>query len=301
MLNRSGTINTFHNKLFDHKSESRATIATSLLLALAAHGLLIFALSFSLEDPATPSKTMEITLASFPSEKEPEKADYLAQANQQGSGTLDEKARPSSDLPAPIQDTIPKPVQLQEQAAQLPKSTPKKAKQVTTVAKSETIAPATSRVSKLSPSPEDMPPKPRIDLSAEIASLEAEFFQKRQAYAKRPVVHRINAASTRKADVYYQEAWRRKVMRIGTINYPAQARQQKIYGELRVAVQIRRDGSLKSIEIVDSSGSNVLDNAARNIVRMSAPFSPFPPELQEYDVIEIIRTWRFEPGDMFRG
>ena len=270
-------------------------------MALIAHAFLIFAISFTLQDQEPPPRTMEITLASFPSDKAPEKADYLAQENQQGSGTLDEKAKPSSDMPAPIQDTVPKPVELKQQTAQLPKSQPKKAKRVTTVTKSETKAPKATKASKLSPSPKDKKPRPRIDLSAEIASLEAEFFHKRQAYAKRPVIHRINAASTQKSDIYYQEAWRRKVMRIGTINYPAQARQQKIYGELRVAVQIRRDGSLKSIEIIDSSGNNVLDNAARSIVRMSAPFSPFPPELQEYDVIEIIRTWRFEPGDLFRG
>ncbi len=101
--------------------------------------------------------------------------------------------------------------------------------------------------------------------------------------------------------MYYQEAWRRKVMRIGTINYPIQARQEKIYGELRVAVKIRRDGSLQGIEIIRSSGHKVLDEATLRIVRMAAPFAPFPDELKEYDVIEIIRTWRFEPGDMFSG
>ena len=282
------------------KGVSETSFAASLVIALAAHVLLIFAISFSLQDQKPPARTIEITLASFPSEKEPDQADYLAQSNQQGSGSLDEKAKPSSDLPAPFQDRTPKPVDLYQQAAQLPKTEPKKSKRVTAI-RSETKAPSEKKKKPRIQQKENRPPRPQIDLTAEIASLEADFFKKRQAYARRPVVHRINAASTRQSDVYYQEAWRRKVIRIGQINYPAQARREKIYGELRVAVQIRRDGSLKDIDILQSSGNDVLDRAARNIVRMSAPFSPFPPELQEYDVIEIIRTWRFEPGDLFRG
>ncbi|MTI14973.1 TonB family protein [Sansalvadorimonas verongulae] len=278
----------------------KPTIAISALIAIAFHGFLLYGLSFALQAPEPPARTLEITLATFPSEKPPEKADYLAQENQQGSGSLDEKALPSSDVKAAFQSDKPNTVQLQQQEAQLPESQPKKAKRITST-RSDTKVAAEDVQKKPNPVPSEKPPRPQIDLSKEIASLEADFFRKRQAYAKKPVVHRINSASTRKADVYYQEAWRRKVMRIGTINYPVEARKKKIYGELRLAVQIRRDGSLKGIEVVHSSGHKVLDESAKNIVRMSSPFSPFPPELQEYDVIEIIRTWRFEPGDIFGG
>ena len=272
----------------------------SLTIALAIHGLVIYGLSFTIEPPQPPAQSMEITLAHFATDKTPDQADYLAQENQKGSGSLDKKARPSSDLPAPFQDNIPRPVQLQQQQAQIPKSEPQISKRVTSI-ESKTLTPSKTVSRKPTPEKSENIPRRRINLSQEIASLEADFFKKRQAYAKKPAVHRINAASTRKSDVYYQEAWRRKVMRIGTINYPAQARQERLYGELRVAVQIRRDGSLKKVVITQSSGHKVLDDAAINIVRMAAPFSPFPPELQDHDVIEIIRTWRFEPGDNFSG
>ena len=274
--------------------------AVSLTAAVVLHVLIIYGLGFTIEPQQMPAQTMEITLATFPMEKEPENADYLAQENQQGSGTLDEKARPSSDFQAPFQDNSPKQVQLQQQIAQIPESKPEKTEQITSI-RSETTTQSQDIQKKDIPVEDVKPPSPRIDLSAEIASLEADFFQKRQAYAKKPVIHRINTASTRKSDVFYQEAWRRKVMRIGTINYPVEARRQKIYGELRVAVQIRRDGSLKNVEILQSSGYRILDDAAINIVRMAAPFAAFPPELQDYDVIEIIRTWRFEPGNLFSG
>ena len=64
---------------------------------------------------------------------------------------------------------------------------------------------------------------------------------------------------------------------------------------LRVA--IRRDGSLDSVELIESSGHQVLDNAALRIVRLAAPFAPFTGDLAEFGLLEITRTWRFEPGD----
>jgi protein TonB len=42
----------------------------------------------------------------------------------------------------------------------------------------------------------------------------------------------------------YVEDWRIKVERIGNLNYTAQARQQKIYGQLLLSVAINADGSL---------------------------------------------------------
>ena len=40
------------------------------------------------------------------------------------------------------------------------------------------------------------------------------------------------------------------------------------------------------------------EEAALDIVRLSAPFAPFYGELAaQFDQVEIIRTWRFERGD----
>ena len=273
----------------------------SLAVAAGLHILVLYGLGFTVEDLKPPARTMEVTLATFPSDDVPDKADYLAQSNQQGSGTLDKKALPSTDSVAPFQSKTPQQVQLEQQAPVLSVSEKAESKTVTSVASSSFKSPVASENSKVNPVGTKQPPRARIDLSKEIASLEADFRDKRQAYAKKPVIHRINAVSTRASDKFYQEAWRRTVIRIGTLNYPAQARKDKIYGELRVAVQIRRDGSLRNVEVLRSSGYKILDDAARRIVRMAAPFAPFPQELQKYDVIEIIRTWRFEPGDRFSG
>ena len=84
---------------------------------------------------------------------------------------------------------------------------------------------------------------------------------------------------------------------VGNLNYPAEARANRIYGSLRLMVQINRDGSLRDVRILESSGEKILDDAAIRIVRLAAPFMPFTGELMDVDVLEIIRTWRFEPGD----
>jgi protein TonB len=144
-------------------------------------------------------------------------------------------------------------------------------------------------------------PAPQFDssqLSAEISSLEADLAKERQAYAKRPRIHRLTAASTmRDKGAWYKEEWRKKIERIGNLNYPDEARRQRIYGSLRLLVSINRDGSLYEVQVLESSGQPLLDQAAQRIVRLAAPFAPFSGDLADIDRLEIIRTWRFERGD----
>ena len=59
------------------------------------------------------------------------------------------------------------------------------------------------------------------------ASLEAELANEQQQYAKRPRIHRLNAASTmRDKGAWYKEEWRKKVERVGNLNYPDEARRR---------------------------------------------------------------------------
>ena len=96
-------------------------------------------------------------------------------------------------------------------------------------------------------------------------------------------------------DHWYLESWRRKVERIGKLNYPERARARKLYGSLRLLVAIEPDGTLRDARVIDSSGHKVLDEAAMRIVRLAAPYAPFPPGMRKHtDVLEIVRTWRFK-------
>jgi len=67
-----------------------------------------------------------------------------------------------------------------------------------------------------------------------------------------------------------------------------------------MAVTINADGSLKAINIRQSSGHKILDDAAARIVRLAAPFARFPENIRkDTDEMVITRTWEFEPGQRF--
>jgi len=88
------------------------------------------------------------------------------------------------------------------------------------------------------------------------------------------------------------------VERIGNLNYPEQARQQKVFGSLKLSVSIRADGSVESIEVNKSSGQRILDAAAMRIVKLAAPYSPLPPNItKDVDILTITRTWTFTSSD----
>lgn len=96
----------------------------------------------------------------------------------------------------------------------------------------------------------------------------------------------------------YMDAWRIKVEAIGNLNYPEEARRQGLTGELVLDVALKQDGSVKYMTVLRSSGSSILDEAALRIVRLAAPFAPFPEAIRsETDFLHIIRTWRFERGN----
>lgn len=270
----------------------------TLLIAGLLHLAIILGVGFTVSDLPELSKSLDVTLATFKSEKEPEKADFIAQDNQQGSGTLDKEATPTTTEKAPFQDTKVNKVQVESAVEPTPVAPEVKKIISTTQAQKQKVA----STPKVQTKPQPARKTPIIDrnqLSADIASLEAELAFEQQKYAKRPRVSRQNTAATKRdISAWYRDAWRKKVERVGNLNYPDEARRNGIYGSLRVLVVIKSDGSLETMRILESSGHQVLDQAALNIVRTSAPFAHFTGELaKNYDQVEIIRTWRFERGD----
>ena len=271
----------------------------TLFLAALVHLALILGVGFSFTKPTEIRRTMEITLATFKSEKAPEKADFQAQENQQGSGSLDKKAVPTTTEVAPFQDSkVNKVTPPPAARPEVPAPVQAKAAVTTQAPKAQKVQ-AQPRESKPQPKPKAAVPEfDSSQLSSQIASLEAELSNEQQKYAKRPRIHRLNAASTmRDKGAWYKEEWRKKVERVGNLNYPDEARRQQIYGSLRMMVSINRDGSLFEVLVLESSGQPLLDQAAQRIVRLAAPFAPFTGDLAEFDRLEIIRTWRFARGD----
>jgi len=275
----------------------------TVFLAVALHAAIILGVTFTYIESRSASQTMEVTLAQHESENKPEDADFLAQANQRGSGTLEEKALTTSPNESEFQDvvareTIPEP--LPEPVA----DTKPEIDAVVTSISPDTRKSADDEQRKSEAENEaDIDRKTLRERSLEIASLEARLDRKRQIYAKRPRIKRLTSLSTMSSvDAHYLNSWRRKIESIGNLNYPSEASRRNIYGNLRLMVAIKPDGSLKEIELLESSGHEVLDQAAIRIVKLAAPFAPFPDSLRETtDILEIIRTWQFRKNSSLRS
>ncbi|MCP4125970.1 MAG: TonB family protein, partial [Gammaproteobacteria bacterium] len=132
----------------------------------------------------------------------------------------------------------------------------------------------------------------------EIARLSAELDRKTKAYAKRPRRKTISANTQEYRYTNYMDAWRKKVERVGNLNYPDAAKRQLLFGGVVLHVAIRNDGTVNKIRILKSSGHKLLDDAAVRIVRLSAPFAPFPKEIRkEVDLLDIVRTVQFQSNN----
>jgi protein TonB len=126
-----------------------------------------------------------------------------------------------------------------------------------------------------------------------LARSQAEISKQISDYQKRPRKHHYMPSTSEFRYARYFEDWRARVEKIGNENYPPEAR-GRYYGSLRMTVAIRKDGSVADTVLEKSSGSPVLDRAARRIVMQAAPYSPFPPDIaKDTDILEITRTWIF--------
>lgn len=277
---------------------STERLGITLFLAALAHIAIILGVGFTVKQLPAQNTSLDITLSTFISEKAPDKADFLAQSNQQGSGSLEEEAAPTTTELAEFQDSKVQPIQIDsapEQQLEMVQEQPLLMTQATSWQQLEKQYENTEQQL----SPEALPERDNPQISAEIASLKAALAIERQEYAKRPRISRQNTAATKQdISAQYRDEWRRKVEAIGNMNYPQAARQDGIYGSLRLLVVVSKDGALQEMRILEPSGEPILDLAALDIMRKSAPFSPFDRELaSQFDQIEIIRTWRFERGN----
>ena len=264
----------------------------TLLLALALHAMFILGVSFTREPHSRAASKLEITLAQYKSDSKPKRADFLAQHNQEGSGTLDEKALLTTRKTSDFQDNVIRdisPVQQiaakKQQSAQTALVATRSRAEQKTALKTDSENPAQEAQGQLTIQQRNL----------EIASLEAKLDIQRQAYAARPRVRRLTSVAASYAeDAQYLNHWRERIENVGNSNYPARARDQDIYGELRLMVALLPNGEVSEVKVLESSGHKILDQAAIRIVHMAAPYDAFPAAMRrQVDVLEIIRTWRF--------
>jgi periplasmic protein TonB len=239
---------------------------------------------------------LDVVLVNAKTRERPLHADVLAQANLDRGGNVDEPRRAKTPLPVteprrPGKDLAAAQRRVRELEA-------RQQQLLAQARESKTrVPPQAPRAEQAEPPPPQPSGRDLADLSLAAMRLQAQIARQIDDYQKRPRKKFIGASAAEYRFAQYEEDWRAKVERLGTVNYPAAAR-GKLYGNLRLTVTLRPDGTVAAIDLERSSGLKVLDAAAFRIVRMASPFAAFPPDIRrDTDLLIITRTWFFGQGN----
>ena len=306
-------------------------LGVTFFFAILAHLIVMLGVTFTQEDrPERHATTLDVVLVPPDAEAVPERPDHMARANRDGGGDGAERVRPEAPPPAPAASIEPSMATMpagDETAASGASAASIEPSMAAMPAEDETAASGTSAVESrpasrparpaVAPAPapttatvaEDgpaAPPLPARDTGAAppasrstaLAALGAELERKLREYPRRPRRKWISARTREHRFAAYMDAWRRKVERVGNLNYPEEAVRRGLSGSLLLEVALNPDGTVRDIVLRRSSGRRVLDAAAVRTVRLAAPFAKFPEDFAgEVDVLHVERTWIFHSGN----
>ncbi len=310
--------------------DDRKRLGVMLGVSVVIHVIL---LSFKFAAPELkklkdPTAALEVVLVNAKTKSAPIKAEALAQSSLDRGGNTDADRRMKSPLPVPknkpkeMSAKLAAEARLASQRAaptqapvtrkeQRPEELEKPVRELITQVKpsrpvesqpSQMAAASSPEQGKQEATPRTVNAADLVAQSLDAARLEAQISKDWDNYQKRPKRKFIGARVREYRFATYVEAWRQKVEKVGTLNYPEEAKAQKLYGSLRMTVNIKADGSIESVELNQSSGHPVLDDAARRIVELAAPYADFPPDIRkDTDIISITRTWTFTREDTLSG
>lgn len=266
-------------------------LGMTLFFAILFHGIIILGVTF-ISSPSANNMTpsLDVILVNTHNPSEPDKADYLAQVSQDGGGNSDKKVRPTDLFTAPTLSPQPG-IAMMQSTAQRQRIQHSKERELLTTRQSDFKVAAQKKNRQ-----EDKHTlvQPNQQSNTMPARLVEELSLVYEAYAQKPREKFLNSRTREYIAAGYMRNWIDKVERLGNADYPDEAIRNKLSGTLILDVAINADGSLHKMELRQSSGHQILDDAAKRIVRMSAPFDVFPNKLrQQADIIHITRSWEF--------
>jgi protein TonB len=278
----------------------RDRLLATLFLAGVLHALVILGVTFNVaanEGDGAPGLEVVLTSDELPTADRNDTAAYLAQRTQLGSGNTEESV-------APRNRASRRPVQGQDgeadgEASQPPSETAGGEEPVLTTSAWSTEIRLVADAGEAG----DSTRKPLLIASrpGDEATAEDEAGPAQLRGPKRDELW-VTPDSREAKLAPYLDAWRRKVERIGTLNYPAAALEQSGPASPVLEVAIGADGTLIKAEVRRSSGVAQLDQAALEILKLSSPFDPFPAEMaREYRLLRFAYEWQFEGGRVARG
>lgn len=265
-----------------------------LFLAALIHGVLIIGIAFNpaLIDEFAEAISLEVTIVADTDQHidRPDRAEYLAQASQEGGGNTAEQVRPSSAQvsAAPIDNVGT------ENGNDFTDSTTHER------AADELLASQQQQDFDVVDAPRSEPqPEQRIALALEKGSdtslpLPQEDRATLLIHDDDPRQLVISADTEESSVASYLDNWKRRIEAVGDEYFPELGSLDGLTGSPTLEVSIRSSGELAEIVIRKSSGSAVLDQAALDILRRASPFDPFPVEIRsDYDSLRFAYKWLF--------
>lgn len=290
---RSEAIDEFDSPLIDRRRNRTLWIA--LGVSMFVHAVLL-AIHFDFPMPSlnTVQPVLEVVLVNAKSHRKPVKADALAQVDLDGGGNTEKALRAKTNMPSlaaepdsQVQLSAKRVQQLEQEAQRLMAQIGKGGNGRTTLPTEQLMQTDLDKMTDLSSEQQRM------------AKLEAEISRQWQAYQEMPRRTFVGSRTTGVVYAQYVDEWRQRIEKIGTEHFPQEARERGVFGTVMVTVAIKANGMVEKIEIDRSSGSRLLDQAVEKIVRLAAPFKPFPAHVQrETDILHITRNWSFTRSDL---
>ncbi len=287
--------------LREGKAPVRDRLLTMIFLAALLHGLIILGLTFNVsagEHGSAPGLEVLLVSDELPEADQNNSATYLAQRTQQGSGNTRESVAPrnrASAIPVPAQEGSSNGDSLGKRGDEAGNP-------------SERVLTTTSwnvQVHYLAePGSEGSAHNRPLLLEKQAADQPGPEDESGPAQLRGPERDDLWITPDTKAATLapYLDAWRRKVERVGTINYPTAARSLGVRASPVIEVGIAADGKLDRAVIQRSSGYPELDQAALEILKLASPFDAFPPELaHDYRVLRFAYEWQFVGGRLEAG
>ncbi len=275
-------------------------LGMTIFFALLFHGIVILGVTF-ISAPSAKQKippSLDVILVNTSNSETPEEADYLAQTTQDGGGTSDEKVRRTDLFSAPTLSKLPGIAQ-QQSVTMTPVTRQEAQKAFLTTARSDVKIHTQEKQQKEEVIEQPVIQQQENEMAARMAEELSLTFQE---YSQRPKEKFLTSRTREYIAASYMRQWVDRVERLGNADYPDAAIRNKLSGTLILDVVINSDGTLKEINMRRSSGHQVLDDAAKRIVRMSSPFEPFPAKLQQQaDIIHITRSWEFQSNNRLRS
>ena len=285
------------------------SLRNALVISIIIHVGILFGLAFrDIPPPSSDMQQMEVVLVNSKSSDAPSHPTLRAQNDLNGGGNTDEDRHLSSPLAARDDDLAKQASDVQKNVERLEREA---SELMTQIKASQALDTQKAKSKATQNNPQDylyhpLVPDQNSDVSKTLPGIDpiqngqafareaAEISKRFDAYQKRPRRKELGGRAIAYVFAQYEDAYRTKIEKVGTLNYPPPRNGEPVYGKVRITASVRSDGTIEKIVVNNSSGDSELDQAAVNIVYMSSPFGPFNPKMhRQADVIDITRTFNF--------